>query len=107
MTNLKAAIEAFAVVSNAEIASLMNENRETLASLDELRDENTNLLQAAKRFQASFSQSLSLLGLDKKSSVSQASVSNSDLTSLFSSKESDGHRGRTSPHFCRCSKDIL
>lgn len=76
-----------AVVSNAEIASLMNENRETLASLDELRDENTNLLQAAKRFQASFSQSLSLLGLDKKSSVSQASVSNSDLTSLFNSKE--------------------
>lgn len=77
-----------AVISNAEISSLMNENRETLASLDELRDENTNLLQSAKRFQASLSQSLSLLGLDKKYSKSTSSVSNSDLSSLFSSKDS-------------------
>ena len=75
------------MAAGAEVSRLYEENKETLASLDELRDENNNLLQAAKRFQASFSQSLSLLGLDKKSSVSQASVSNSDLTSLFSSKE--------------------
>lgn len=78
-----------AVVSNAEILSLIDENKETLASLDELRDENTNLLQAAKRFQSSFSQSLALLGLDKKSSVQQGSVANSDLASLFNSKESN------------------
>ncbi len=77
-----------AVISNAEISSLMNKNRETLASLDELRDENTNLLQAAKRFQSSLSQSLSLLGLDRSSNVSQASVNNGDLSSLFSSKDS-------------------
>ncbi|MDD7126984.1 M23 family metallopeptidase, partial [Treponema porcinum] len=63
-------------------------NRETLASLDELRDENANLLQAAKRFQASLSQSLSLLGIDRGNNVSQASVSNSDLSSLFSSRDS-------------------
>lgn len=77
-----------AVISNAEISSLMNKNRETLASLDELRDENTNLLQAAKRFQSSLSQSLSLLGLDRNSNVSQASVNNGDLSSLFSSRDS-------------------
>ncbi len=77
-----------AVLSNIEITSLMNKNRETLASLDELRDENTNLLQAAKRFQASLSQSLSLLGIDKGKSVSQNSMNNGDLTSLFSSRDS-------------------
>lgn len=77
-----------AVISNAEISTLMNKNRETLASLDELRDENTNLLQAAKRFQSSLSQSLSLLGLDRNSNVSKASVSNGDLSSLFGTKDS-------------------
>lgn len=75
-------------VSNAEINSLMTKNRETLASLDELRDENTNLLQAAKRFQSSLSQSLSLLGLDKAGNTSKSSVSNGDLSSLFSTKDS-------------------
>ena len=35
-----------AVISKVEISSLMNKNRETLANLDELRDENTNLLHA-------------------------------------------------------------
>lgn len=77
-----------AVISNAEISSLMNKNRETLASLDELRDENTNLLQVAKRFQSSLSQSLSLLGLDRSLNVSQASLNNGDLSSLFSSRDS-------------------
>ncbi len=76
------------VVSKLEINSLVSKNRETMASLDELRDENTNLLQAAKRFQASLSQSLALLGLDHGDNVSKASVSNGDLSSLFSSKDS-------------------
>ena len=76
-----------AVTSNIEINNLMNRNRETMASLDELRDENTNLLQAAKRFQASLSQSLSLLGLDNGSKVSQNSMNSSDLSSLFTSKD--------------------
>ena len=76
-----------AVVSNAEINSLMAKNRQTMASLDELRDENTNLLQAAKRFQSSLSQSLSLLGIDKGGDISKASISNGDLSSLFSTRD--------------------
>ncbi len=79
-----------AVSSSLEISALMAQNRETLASLDELRDENTNLMQAAKRFQASFSSSLALLGLDRSSNVSQASVGSSDLSSLFSSNDAAG-----------------
>lgn len=69
--------------SSAEISRLMNENRQTLASLDELRDENNNLLQTAKRFQTSLSQSLSLLGINSTTSVSKASMNDSDLSSLF------------------------
>jgi len=73
--------------ANVEISSLMNQNRETLASLDELRDENANLFQAAKRFQTSLSQSLSLLGIDQVKNTSDISSSNSDLSALFSSTE--------------------
>lgn len=73
--------------ANIEISNLMNQNRETLASLDQLRDENANLFQAAKRFQTSLSQSLSLLGISQVNDKSNASVSNSDLSSLFSSSE--------------------
>lgn len=73
--------------SNVEIASLQEQNRSTLASLDELRDENANLFQAAKRFQTSLSQSLSLLGLSQVENKSNSSISNSDLSSLFSSTE--------------------
>lgn len=69
--------------SSAEINRLINENRQTLASLDELRDENNNLLQTAKRFQSSLSQSLSLLGINNSSSVAKASMGDSDLSSLF------------------------
>ena len=71
---------------NKEISSLLEQNRETLASLDELRDENANLFQAAKRFQVSLSQSLSLLGIAQVEQNNQSSVSNSDLASLFSTK---------------------
>ena len=69
--------------SSAEISRLISENRQTLASLDELRDENNNLLQTAKRFQTSLSQSLSLLGINNTTSVSKASMNDSDLSSLF------------------------
>lgn len=69
--------------SNAEISRLINENRRTLASLDELRDDNNNLLQTAKRFQSSLSQSLSLLGITNSTSVSKAAMNDSDLSSLF------------------------
>ena len=72
-----------AVSSSTEISRLMNENRQTLASLDELRDENSNLLQTAKRFQSSLSQSLSLLGINQSNSVAKASMTDNDLSSLF------------------------
>lgn len=75
------------VSANMEISNLMDQNRQTLASLDELRDENANLFQAAKRFQTSLSQSLSLLGIDQVKSNSDVSTSNSDLSSLFTSTE--------------------
>ncbi|MCR5290925.1 MAG: M23 family metallopeptidase [Treponema sp.] len=73
--------------SSAEIARLMNENRQTLASLDELRDENNNLLQTAKRFQSSLSQSLSLLGINQTDTISKASMNNGDLSALFGTNE--------------------
>lgn len=75
------------ISANMEINSLVEQNRATLASLDELRDENANLFQAAKRFQSSLSQSLSLLGIDQVNKNSQMSASNSDLSALFSSSE--------------------
>lgn len=75
------------VSKNSEISSLIAQNRETLASLDELRDENSNLFQAAKRFQSSLSQSLSLLGIEQIKPKNEISASNSDLSALFSSTE--------------------
>lgn len=93
-----------AISTSAEISSLMTSNRETAASLDELRDENMNLLQTAKRFQASLSQSLSLLGLDRGNDFSQNPLHNGDLSSLFgksdavnsSVKETESIRSLTS-----------
>ncbi len=75
------------IASKNEISNLMSQNRETLASLDQLRDENANLFKAAKRFQTSLSQSLSLLGIQQVESKSETSLNNGDLSSLFSSKE--------------------
>lgn len=75
------------IISNMEITSLESQNRSTLASLDQLRDENANLFQAAKRFQSSLSQSLSLLGISQVKTNTNSSISNSDLSSLFSSSE--------------------
>lgn len=73
-----------------EISRLREENRETLASLDELRDENNNLLQTAKRFQASLSQSLSLLGISQTTPAENTSSRNRDLSSLFDTQEVSG-----------------
>ena len=73
--------------SGTEISRLREENRETLASLDELRDENNNLLQTAKRFQSSLSQSLSLLGINQSTQNSKSTGKNSDLSSLFDTQD--------------------
>lgn len=75
------------ISSNIAITTLETQNRETLASLDQLRDENANLFQSAKRFQASLSQSLSLLGIQQVANADNTSLSNSDLSSLFNTKE--------------------
>ena len=73
--------------SGVELSRLREENRETLASLDELRDENNSLLQTAKRFQSSLSQSLSLLGINQSRSSSKSAGRNSDLSSLFDTQD--------------------
>lgn len=73
--------------SGLEISRLRDENRETLASLDELRDENNNLLQTAKRFQSTLSQSLSLLGINQNTGTSKSAGRNSDLSSLFDTQD--------------------
>lgn len=73
--------------ASAEISRLQNENRKTLASLDELRDQNSDLMQTAKRFQSSLSQSLSLLGINQSSEASRSSMQSSDLSSLFDTND--------------------
>lgn len=74
------------VSSHTEIARLVEQNRQTMASLDELRTENNNLLQVAKRFEASFNQTLAPLGINKKASAKNTNTS-SDLASLFNVRE--------------------
>lgn len=77
-----------AVASSSEIDRLYSENRQTMASFDELRDENNNLLQTGKRFVSSLSQTLSLLGIEQESiSTNSPFNSSSDLSALFSSEE--------------------
>lgn len=70
-----------------EISRLREENKENLASFDELRDGTHNLLPAVKKFQTALSQTLSKLGLNQSSSVSNASGRNSDLASLFDTQD--------------------
>ena len=75
------------VNSKAENSRLIENNTKLQANLDELRDENNNLLQTAKRFQDSLSKSLDLVGIDQVSSSSQDSFTGGDLSSLFDMKE--------------------
>ena len=72
--------------SAQEIARLEDENRKTLASLDELRDENNNLLQTAERFQKTLGQALALIGINQ-TSITKDPHQNGDLSSLFNIKE--------------------
>lgn len=73
--------------SGAELSRLHEENKEALASLDELRDENNSLLQVAKRFQTSLNQTLSLLGINQSDTINKSTKSNSDLASLFDTQD--------------------
>lgn len=71
----------------SELSRATKENRDLLASFDELRDENSNVLQSAKRFKSSLSQTLSLLGLESSKSVPGGSSSDGDLNSLFDTQD--------------------
>ena len=73
--------------ANAEIARLKEENKEARAGLDELRDENSNLLQAAKKFEGSLTQTLSVLGITQKNQKTNQNSNNSDLASMFDFQE--------------------
>ena len=55
--------------------------------ISRLRDENNNLLQTAKRFQSTLSQSLSLLGINQNTGTSKSAGRNSDLSSLFDTQD--------------------
>ncbi len=76
-----------AVSSSLTISALESQNRETMASLDQFRDENANLFQAAKKFQASLSHSLSLLGINSLEKKSDNSSQDGDLSALFNTTE--------------------
>lgn len=85
-----------AASEQVQIARLTEQGRDTQARLDELRDANADLLQAAKRFRETLAQSISTL--DKGSSASGVSLSGAlgakglsggegDLSSLFNVKD--------------------
>ncbi len=75
------------ITATVEIKKLREENQDTMSSLDELRDENNNLLQTAKRFQSSLSQSLSLLGIEQTNNTVASDDSGGDLSSLFNTQD--------------------
>ncbi len=75
------------ITATVEIKKLREENQDTMSSLDELRDENNNLLQTAKRFQSSLSQSLSLLGIEQTNNTVASNDSGGDLSSLFNTQD--------------------
>lgn len=74
--------------STATISKLQAETRETRASLDRLKDETGNLLNAAQNFQSAFSSTLSIIGLDSSATTVKSDIQNGDLTSFFNVKES-------------------
>lgn len=73
--------------ATVEIKRLREENHDTMASLDELRDETNILLQTAKSFQSSLSQSLSMLGIEQSNTTAVSDDTNSDLSSLFNTQD--------------------
>ncbi len=75
------------IVTERNLAELQDDARTARASLDQLKDETGNLLKAAQNFQAAFSATLSLIGLDTGASAEKGTMQNGDLSSLFSVKE--------------------
>ncbi len=75
------------IVTERNLSEIQEDARTARASLDQLKDETGNLLKAAQNFQAAFSATLSIIGLDTGSSVEKGNMQNGDLSSLFSVKE--------------------
>jgi murein DD-endopeptidase MepM/ murein hydrolase activator NlpD len=69
------------LASSAAITRLEKQNRETLASLDQVRDENILLLQAARQFETALTTTLARLGI--REPAQQPAAGSGDLTSLF------------------------
>lgn len=69
------------ISSDLKVSGMIEKNKENLANLDELREENMNLLNAAKKFKSSLSTSLSLLGVDTK--TIDGFEGKGDLSSFF------------------------
>lgn len=68
------------VYSSVEINTLINENKQMMQTLDEIRDENATLLSAAKKFRSALGNSFSVLGIDYDNHDFSAT---GDLASLF------------------------
>ncbi len=75
------------ISTSQDLAKLRDESRSARASLDQLKDETGNLVKAARRFQAAFSGTLSLIGIDYDGDVSKSNIQTGDLSSLFNVRE--------------------
>lgn len=75
------------ITSSQDLAKLREESRTARASLDQLKDETGNLVKAARRFQAAFSGTLALIGIDYDGDVSKSNIQTGDLSSLFNVRE--------------------
>lgn len=75
------------LTTGQDLAKLRNEARTARASLDQLKDETGNLVKAARNFQAAFSGTLSLIGIDTDNAAVKSSLQTGDLSSLFNARE--------------------
>lgn len=75
------------LTTGQDLAKLRNEARTARASLDQLKDETGNLVKAARNFQAAFSGTLSLIGIDTDNAAVKSSLQTGDLSSLFNVRE--------------------
>lgn len=75
------------ISTSQDLAKLRDESRSARASLDQLKDETGNLVKAARRFQAAFSGTLSLIGIEYDGDVSKSNIQTGDLSSLFNVRE--------------------
>ena len=75
------------LTTGQDLAKLRNEARTARASLDQLKDEPGNLVKAARNFQAAFSGTLSLIGIDTDNAAVKSSLQTGDLSSLFNVRE--------------------